>query len=129
MIHRRLLFVRRVRVGFTLIEVMIVVMIVGVLLGIAAPNFRRARETSRAKTCSKNLANIQAAMEQWALENRKAQGTNVTEPDLIAGPAPYLRRAPRCPSGGVYDIGSVGEAPWCSRGANGPGAHDDHQLP
>ncbi|MCL6624082.1 MAG: prepilin-type N-terminal cleavage/methylation domain-containing protein, partial [Fimbriimonadales bacterium] len=56
----------RRRKGFTLVEIMIVVLIIGILLAIAIPNFMRARETSRTKSCISNLRQIDAAKEQWA---------------------------------------------------------------
>src|SRR5690242_6604809 len=75
--------------GFTLIEVMIVVLIIGLLLAIAIPNFLHAREGSRTKTCISNLSAINTAKEQWAMDNSKAEGAAVLMSDIM-GSSRYL---------------------------------------
>ncbi|MCA1948692.1 MAG: prepilin-type N-terminal cleavage/methylation domain-containing protein [Armatimonadetes bacterium] len=98
--------------AFTLVEIMIVVLIIGILLAIAVPNFIKARESSRTKTCIANLKQIDSAKEQWAMENKKTTGdacgfTGILVPD-------YLKAEPSCPSGGTYTVNAVGTAPTCS---------------
>lgn len=107
--------VRKRKGGFTLIEIMIVVLIIGILLAIAIPNFMKARESSRTKACVANLKQIDAAIEQWAMDNKKAGGDDVTLGD-ITGAGSYIETPPECPSGGDYGVTTVDGAPTCSLG-------------
>ena len=67
----------RGRKGFTLVEIMIVVAIIGLLAAIAIPSFIKARESSQTNACINNLRQIDAAKEQWALANKKVTGDAV----------------------------------------------------
>jgi len=64
--------------GYTLIEILIVVMIIGILLAIAVPSMFNASERARANACRANLRQIQSAKEQWALVNRRPGPTRFT---------------------------------------------------
>jgi prepilin-type N-terminal cleavage/methylation domain-containing protein len=119
----------RNRRGFTLVEIMIVVLIIGILLAIAVPNFIRARESARAKSCVANLKSINGAKEQWAMANKKTSADTPTVDDLY-GVDKYIKSTPSCPSGGSYTLAAVSTVPTCSVGTNGAGdASDDHVLP
>jgi prepilin-type N-terminal cleavage/methylation domain-containing protein len=113
-----------VRAGFTLIEIMIVVAIIGLLATIAIPNFARARETAHQKACISNLRQLDGAVQMWALETKKNTDQQVTYQDISG----YLRNSVVCPAGGTsfadsYNLGTVDERPSCLR------KPDSHKLP
>src|SRR2546426_9296748 len=60
--------------GFTLIEILVVVAIIGLLAAIAIPSFLKSRDTSQLNAIFNNLRLIEAAKDQWALENKKGTG-------------------------------------------------------
>src|ERR1035441_7531045 len=100
--------------GFTLVEIMIVVAIIGLLAAIAIPNFVRARSTAQKKACINNLRQIDGAKQQWGLEN-KAISTAAPAQSVLM---PYLGRGsagnwPTCPASGSYTVNVLNVAPVC----------------
>src|SRR4028118_2148542 len=93
--------------GFTLVEIMIVVLIIGILMTIAVPNFIKARENSRKNTCIANLKQIDSAKEQWAMDLKKADTDTPTIAELT-GTAGYLKGPVTGPTGPAAGTGPGG---------------------
>lgn len=104
---------------------MIVVLIIGVLLAVAVPQFMKSREGASARACQHNLKQILGAKERWAMENNKGANDTPDWPDL----APFfVKTTPECPSGGLYTVGRMDELPICELGGV-RGEWNAHVLP
>jgi type IV pilus assembly protein PilE len=107
--------------GFTLVEIMIVVAIIGLLASIAIPNYAQSRGAAQRHVCISNLQQIEGAILRWSLELKRDEGQAVAYSDIRS----YLQRSVVCPAGGTsfedsYTITTVEANPTCQRK---PGTH------
>ena len=96
------------RAAFTLVEIMIVVVIIGLLAAIAIPNLIKARVISQRKGCIANLRQIHGAISTWALETQRTTGDPVVTAEVF-GNTNYIKSVPACPAGGSYNYYDVGD--------------------
>ncbi|RKY42963.1 MAG: prepilin-type cleavage/methylation domain-containing protein [Candidatus Makaraimicrobium thalassicum] len=97
--------------GFTLVEIMIVVAIIGLLAAIAIPNFMQARTRAQTNACIANLKQIDGAKTLYALDNNLSTGAACGMANLVTA---YIKRTPSCPAGGTYTVGTIGTTVTCS---------------
>jgi prepilin-type N-terminal cleavage/methylation domain-containing protein len=102
---------KRSNSGFTLVEIMIVVAIIGLLAAIAIPSFVNARIKSQQNSCINNLRQISGAKDQYALDKN---GTAPTALSDLVGYDMYIAKLPSCPASGTYAIGALGADPTCT---------------
>jgi len=108
------------RKGFTLLEIMIVVCVIGILSAIAIPNFSRARQVATKNACIANLKRVQGAIQMWSLDTCAAAGSTPATGDLVTA---YITSWPKC-GNASYEVPAVDANPVCPNS----GSYTDHTL-
>jgi len=98
--------------GFTLIEIMVVVAIIGLLMSVATLGINQAVKRAKDQVCRMNMASIEHAKQLWMLDNRKGDNDVATEDDLKG--LLKDKTFPACPGGGAYAINAVNSPASCS---------------
>lgn len=117
--------------GFTLIELMVVLVIIGVLAALIVPNVLDRADDARVTAARTDVTNLTQALKLYRLDNLRYPTTEQGLQALVAKPAaaplppswrPYLEKLPRDPWGHPYQYlnpGIRGEVDVMSLGADG----------
>jgi competence protein ComGC/general secretion pathway protein G len=115
--------------GFTVIEIVIVIVVVAGLVAVAVPNYLAAKAAAQKNACILNLKNIIEAKKAWALTYSEPPNATPTDSDLVGNASNavtgvssgFLKYFPDCPAGGKYTVGDLNTLPKCSI--------ESHKLP
>ncbi len=92
------------RRGFTLVELLVVVLILATLMAVALPLYLSSVADSSKKTCRANMQSIANASQAWKVKNRAANFSTLT----ISALTPDLGATPQCPDAGTYSLSASG---------------------
>lgn len=101
MVGRLAALMRRNQKGFTLVELMVVVLIIGILVAIAIPLYTKSQANAQINACKANLRTIDGAIAQYLADNPNATSIDLDNNLVNEG---YLKAKPTCPAGGTYSV-------------------------
>ncbi|MDI6844361.1 MAG: type II secretion system protein [Anaerosomatales bacterium] len=100
--------------GFTLVELMVVVLIIGILVAIAIPVFNAATKTARQRTCFSNERTVEGAVEQYLAADPNYTVAGDDWAALMAKLVPgYIKAEPTCPENGTYTFDDTAKTVTC----------------
>jgi len=97
---------RKRREGFTLLELLIVVMILGIVAAIVIPRFVVSADEAKKNACAQNVANVNTQTERWYFEKGAWPANDLT--DIAADSSYFPDGVPTCPvDASVYALDGV----------------------
>lgn len=99
------------KTAFTLIEICVVVLIMGILVAIAVPNVMNARNSATTRSCVANLTQIDSAKELIKVDLKLQDTDTPSKSELVPM---YMKYFPICPMNGTYTINSIEKFPTCT---------------
>jgi len=101
--------------GFTLVELMVVVVILGILTSIAIPMYNTTQDRARLRACQANQRIIEGAAQQYVAEDKKLSECDSSAAiyNLLKD---YLTATPKCPAGGQYKMDNKGKVTCTASG-------------
>lgn len=94
---------RKNKKGFTLVELMVVVVIIGILVAIAIPVYNNVTTNAQQKACWANQRTIEGAAAMYVADNPGKTLADVNDMTLLVGPTKYIKAEPKC-GGASYTI-------------------------
>jgi len=114
----------KVKKGFTLVEIMIVVAIIAILAAVAIPNFMTYRKTSQQNACKANMKQILSAIEAYQVKN-EGKTPSALANLTIKSEGGFLKSVPKCPLGGSYTTDGTDSNGNLKIKCNSTGTDDD----
>jgi type IV pilus assembly protein PilA len=114
--------------GFTLVELMVVVLIIGILVAIAIPVFNSAQDNAKKRACFSNQRVIEGAAQQWVAAQDNSAVINDTNGNVVNGSVlvpSYIKVQPLCKnSNSAYSLAAG--TTNCPAGATAPTGHSHY---